>query len=92
MKYIKTFEGRQAKNYQFKIGDYVKIDTLLLVHKNGYYKIIDRYSDTGLNNYKLKSQDDDVLEFWEYESKLKKITAKELKELKIKQDANKYNL
>ena len=104
MKYIKTFEkssdktlaiimdgnGEMTKPYKFKIGDYVKYDEQLKIiskYKNRFYKITDIYT-----GYRLQSQDDDLLEFWEDECNLKKLTSKEKKDLEVKLAAKKFNM
>lgn len=105
MKYLEKFkivtDEDLKRPFKFKIGDYVKFDedddyAITAIRKFGdrCYEIIDTFYEKEIynNNYKLKSLDDDLLEFWEYESALRSLTSKELKDLKYKMTVRKYNL
>lgn len=86
MKHLKTYENPTP--YKFKIGDYIRVDSIIKRIKDHIYIIRDRYKNDDINNYKIENTDD-MIDFWEYESNLIPLSKKEIKLLK---DINKYNL
>ena len=89
---FKLFENYDV-DFKFNIGEIVKKPwhnkvgddyTLVIL----YYKIIDRYKDDENNNYKLKGEST----YWDEESRIEKITPKELEEYMFQVDIKKYNV
>jgi len=83
MRHLKKFNKIIDKNYEapttkykFKVGDYVKVDSIIKSIKNKIVKITDRYKDGMINNYKLND------DFWEYESNLIPLTKEEKQMIK----------
>lgn len=95
MRYIKTYE----RFFSFKVGDLLKVDTLIGDVKNRVYVVetIAPDSVSSRNQYYLHDMkgvksNDEFSYFWEDEDNLRLATTEEIEEYKIKMDANKYNL
>lgn len=91
MKYLKTFE---KEGFQFNIGEYVKIDTIIKSIKNTFFIIEDRLNDYGSFSYFVTNVTNlnKKLSFWEYESSIRKLKPKEKEDLETILIANKYNI
>jgi hypothetical protein len=94
MKYIKKYE---QNDYQFNIGDFVKIDTLVKNVKEKVYVVNKRMHLTTRQYYVIDivngRVDDDVYSSsWEDESNLRLATPDEVERYEMKNDIDKYNL
>jgi len=92
MKYLKTFE--KNNDFQFNIGEYVKIDTIIKSIKNTFFIIEDRLNDYGSFSYFVTNVTNlnKKMSFWEYESSIRKLKPKEKEDLETILIANKYNI
>lgn len=94
MKYIKKYE---QNDYQFNIGDFVKIDTIVKNVKEKVYVVNKRMHLTTRQYYVIdivngKVNDDVYSSSWEDESNLRLATSDEIERYEMKNDIDKYNL
>ena len=91
MKHLESYNKSGWMPYirpKFKIGDYVRVDTIIKRIKDSIYIIRERYRQDGINNYRLENINVQK-QHWEDESNLIPLSKEEVKLIK---DTDKYNL